>query len=522
MKEITSEKRDHFIKRAVEWTHMWAHNSSDEAIVANAQNMVVNDHPELFVGKLNEAMEFVNSIVVDPASAVKKNDEVREYDSFIEKMASTVLSNLSPFMIETKYEKEPEPVVNEVPAYEETVEVNNQATDSDNNMAKIDFGFGTAFDPDQINKEMAEQFDPSNPARAFLQQPTEFQQPMPQAIPQQPIINQMMPPMGFVNPMMPQQLMMHPQGVCADPNCACHQANPQPVIHKVDETPKPKKMPPAEDKVDHNLENIQINDLKKPPIVKQQPEIIQPLEPVPPTNNTVQNMYDNTEIANKYTKIPLLEIQGIANQNACSVKFEEYPAEGIISVATFDHMVGQPVPQKSFCIDTGMIIDKRAKLIMTNPVFTQEVMLEQAPMYELTVSTSGGNKKGLDAKLINDIFTAGYLNVTKKEMYSENYKALNQKLALITLPTKGLNKEERNSLQDYVVKMDQEGYLDKAIQMAPGSRFVFIAKQLNKNALADFVLINQGVPRFYGTEPLQVLPVIIESKSGKIEIRTQQ
>ena len=521
MKEITSEKRDHFIQRAVEWNYMWSHNKSDEAIVADAQNMLVTDHPELFAGKIGEAMSFVNSMIVDPASAVKKDDEVREYDSFIKKMAETVLTNMSPFMIETKYEKEPEPVVDEVPAYEETVEVDNNATDSDNNMAKIDFGFGTAFDPDQINKEMAEQFDPSNPARAFLQQPEDILQPMPQMVPQQA---PMMPPMGFVNPMMvPQQpVMMHPQGVCADPNCACHHANPQPVIHKVDETPKPKKTPPAEDKVDHNLEKIQINDLKKPPIVKQAPEIIQPLEPAPPVNNTVQNMYDNTEIANKYTKIPLLEIQAIANQNACSVKLEEYPAEGIISVATFDHVVNQPVPQKSFCIDTGMIIDKRAKLIMTNPVFNQEVMLEQAPMYELTVSSSGGNKKGLDAKLITDIFTAGYLNITKKEMYSENYKALNQKLALITLPTKGLNKEERNALQDYIVKMDQEGYLDKAIQMAPGSRFVFIAKQLNKTALADFILVNQGVPRFYGTEPLKVLPVIIESKSGKIDIRTQQ
>ena len=510
MKEITSEKRDHFIKRAVEWNYMWSQNHSDEAIVSDAQNMVVNDHPELFVGKLNEAMNFVKSAVVDPASEVKKNDEVREYDSFVEKIASAVLSNLSPFMIETKYEKEPEPVVDEVPAYEETeqtVEVNNQATDSDNNMAKIDFGFGTTFDPDQINKEMAEQFDPSNPARAFLQQPAEFQQPIPQMIPEQ------QPPV-FFNPMMIFQPMANPVPQQPAP------IPPQPVIHKVDEAPKPKKAPPAEDKVDHDLEKIQIDNLKKPPIVKQQPEIIKSLEPVAPVDNTVVNMYDNTEIANKYTKIPLLEIQAIANMNACSVKFEEYPHEGIISVATFDHMVGQPVAPKSFCIDTGMIIDKRAKLIGTNPVFNAETMLEQAPMYELFTSASNGNKKVLDTKMINDIFVAGLLNVTKKEMYSESYKALNMKLALITLPTKGLNKEERNSLQDYVVKMDQDGYLDKAIQMAPGSRFVFVAKQLAKNALADFILVNQGVPRFYGTEPLKVMPVIIESKAGKITIRT--
>lgn len=513
MKEITTERMNSTVWLMTSGYYSFNSNATVGTIAKKASKMVVDNYPEFFGNNLERVQKHIEDKDMT-VSFIDKDENgnypIRDARDVIEAAASVVREDLAKFFIDPDAPVEDHPT--EDVHEEQTVEVDNQATDSDNNMAKIDFGFGTPFDPEQINKEMAEQFDPSNPARAFIQKPTEFQQPIPQVIPEQ---------YGYYNPpVYNQQPIVNPNPNYNPQQAVPNYAPPQPVIHKVDEAPKPKKAPPAEDKVDHNLEKIQIDGLKKPPVVKQQPEIIQTLEPAAPVDNTVVNMYDNSEIANKYTKIPLLEIQAIANLNSCSVKFEEYPHEGIIAVSTFDHMVGQPVAPKSFCIDTGMIIDKRAKLIATNPVFNAETMLEQAPMYELFTNSSNGNKKVLDTKMINDFFVAGVLNVTKKEMYSESYKALNMKLALITLPTKGLNKEERNSLQDYIVKMDQDGYFDKAIQMAPGSRFVFVAKQLAKNALADFILINQGVPRFYGTEPLKVMPVIIESKAGKISIRT--
>lgn len=515
-KDISVERRNSTVWLMTSGYYSFNSNATVGTIAKKAAKMVVDNYPEFFGDNLEKAQKYIEDKDMS-VSYIDKDENgkypKREAKDVIDAAASVVREDLARFFTDSNTIEDNH--IDNPP--EQTVEVDNQATDSDNNMAKIDFGFGTPFDPDQINKEMAEQFDPSNPARAFLQQTPEFQQPISQVIPEQPSMDYYVQSPYQCQPQQP--VMQQPL------NYNPHQVIPnytpsQPVIHKVDEAPKPKKTPPAEDKVDHNLEKIQIDDLKKPPVVKQQPEIIKPLEPVAPIDNSVTNMYDNTEIANKYTKIPLLEIQAIANLNSCSVKFEEYPHEGIISVATFDHMVGQPVAPKSFCIDTGMIIDKRAKLIATNPVFNADLMLEQAPIYELFSSAPNNNKKVLDTKMINDIFVAGLLNVTKKEMYSEHYKALNMKLALITLPTKGLNKEERNSLQDYIVKMDHDGYFDKAIQMAPGSRFVFIVKQLAKNALADFVLVNQGVPRFYGTEPLNVIPVIIESKAGKISIRT--
>ena len=516
-REITTERINDTVWMMTSGYYSFNANATVGTIAKKAAKMVIDNYPDFFGNNLEKAQKYIEDKDMT-VSFIDKDENgnypKREAKDVIDAAVSVVKEDLARFFIdpEAPIEEKNEEVS------EQNVEVDNNATDSDNNMAKIDFGFGTPFNPEEINKEMAEQFDPSNPARVFLQQTSEFQQPMPQVMPEQP-------PMGYYGHSPYQPMYSQQPVIQQNPNYNPQQVAPnytpsQSVIHKVDEAPKPKKAPPAEDKVEHNLEKIQIDNLKKPPVVKQQPEIIQLLEPVAPVDNTVTNMYDNTEIANKYTKIPLLEIQAIANLNSCSVKFEEYPHEGIISVSTFDHMVGQPVAPKSFCIDTGMIIDKRAKLIGTNPVFNAELMLEQAPIYELFSNSPNSNKKVLDTKMINDIFVAGLLNVTKKEMYSENYKALNMKLALITLPTKGLNKEERNSLQDYIVKMDQDGYLDKAIQMAPGSRFVFVAKQLAKNALADFILVNQGVPRFYGTEPLKVMPIIIESKAGKISIRT--
>ena len=91
---------------------------------------------------------------------------------------------------------------------------------------------------------------------------------------------------------------------------------------------------------------------------------------------------------------------------------------------------------------------------------------------------------------------------------------------MISLPTKGLNKEERNALQSFIVKMDQDGYLDKAISMAPGSRFTFLNSVIDKQNLGTFVLVNERVPLFYGTKALNVTPVIIESNNGKVTIRS--
>lgn len=292
-------------------------------------------------------------------------------------------------------------------------------------------------------------------------------------------------------------------------------------IHKVDEPPKAPKPVIPEDNVQSNLNQVNFGGLMKPAPIQQVPEVIghkltNPEMVVPVT----ENICNNDIIIGKFPKIPLKGIEQIANANGVSVLFEEYPWTNLISVTALDAF-GQAVAPKCFVIDTGMIIDPRAKLIATNPKINPNVPLEFAQMFELfVIDTKNHNRKLLDEKLINDIFIGGLLNISKKEMYSAEYKKLNSKVALITMPTKGITKEMRNALQEYLMKMDEHGDFDKAISMSPnGCRFVFNTDRLDRDHLSDFSMINEGVPLFYGTPAPVVNPTIIESKDGKVSIR---
>lgn len=292
-------------------------------------------------------------------------------------------------------------------------------------------------------------------------------------------------------------------------------------IHKVDEPPKAPKPVIPEDNVQSNLNQVNFGGLMKPAPIQQVPDVIghkltNPEMVVPVT----ENICNNDVIISKFPKIPLKQIEQIANTNGVSVLFEEYPWSNLISVTALDAF-GQVVAPKCFVIDTGMIIDPRAKLIATNPKINPNVPLELAQMFELfVIDTKNHNRKLLDEKLINDIFIGGLLNISKKEMYSAEYKKLNTKVALITMPTKGITKEMRNALQEYLMKMDEHGDFDKAIAMSPnGCRFLFNTDRLDRDHLSDFTMINEGVPLFYGTRAPAVNPTIIESKDGKVSIR---
>lgn len=340
---------------------------------------------------------------------------------------------------------------------------------------------------EDINSTPADQeanFDPSNPALGYFQQFPTMAAPQP-AIQQYP-----------VNPM-----FAHP-------------------IHRVDEPPKTPKPIPPEDKVQSDLSQVNFSGLMKPAPINQVPDVISHRLANPEmTTPITENFCNNEVIINKFPKIPLKRIEQIANQNGVSVLFEEYPWVNLVSVTALD-AYGQIIAPMCFVIDTGAIIDPRAKVIATNPKVNQNQPLELAPIYELfVIDTKNHNRKILDEKLISDIFAAGILNISKKEMYSTEYKELNTKIALITMPTKGITKEMRNALQDYLMKMDKNGDFDKAISMSPGCRFVFKSEQLNREHLSDFIMINEGVPKFYGTQAPMVNPVIIESKDGKVTIR---
>ena len=394
---------------------------------------------------------------------------------------------------------------------------------------------GAVIDPNKINQGIAEEVDPSNPARVLIQQSQ--QPPIPNiAGGQQPVFNQqaqMMPAdMGVFTPGTTQQ-QMGKICSCGDPNCpgghgdiVIPMGDKIRVLHRIDEKPKEKPPVAKHDNVDVKLKDVDMTKgmvASKPKTTK--PEFIEPLPQGEPINPALEkNAVDNSPLIAKVDKVPLDMIQKVANDNGHSVAFYEYPNEGIISVITYG-INGNAVYPKSFCIDLGHVIDARVKLITNCPILPNNdpyaQMIEFGKFYELFVIDPKSHKKVLDTQLLNDMFSAGYMNIKKRPMYTDEYLALNRKLALISIPTKGLNKEQRNAVQTFLIdSLDKTGYLDLAISKTPnGCRFVFLDKELNKKNLANFTLINEGVPKFYGTQAQPVVPTVIKVTNGVVTVK---
>lgn len=393
---------------------------------------------------------------------------------------------------------------------------------------------GAVIDPNKINQGIAEEVDPSNPARVLIQQ--NQQPPIPNITGgQQPVFNQqaqMLPmDMGVFTPGTQQQA--NNVCSCGDPNCpgghgdiVIPMGDKIRVLHRIDEKPKEKPPVAKPDNVDVELKDVDMTKgmvASKPKAIK--PEFIEPMPQGEPINHALEkNAVDNTPLIAKVDKVPLDMIQKIANDNGHSVAFYEYPNEGIISVITYG-INGNAVYPKSFCIDLGHVIDARVKLITNCPILPNNdpyaQMIEFGKFYELFVIDPKSHKKVLDTQLLNDMFSAGYMNLKKRPMYTDEYLALNRKLALISIPTKGLNKEQRNAVQSFLIdSLDKTGYLDLAISKTPnGCRFVFLDKELNKKNLANFTLINEGVPKFYGTQAQPVVPTVIKVTNGVVTVK---
>lgn len=435
------------------------------------EKRIQRDYPQMFI----EDDEEPTPILMLPASSIQTGE-----------------------VIDAEYEV----IQDIIPDPTEEVEVSSETPDSQSatmrtpqDPDKIELAGGITIDMGQMNQDP---IDPSNPSRIALQQRR----------------------MGMVN-QDGSPSIIQPMPIPGPVQPVIYGAPP---IHKIDEQPKVK---PQVADVDHveakGFDHIDISGLKEPPAVYVKPETI---KDVPPDNTTPQevqrvekNAFDNSEAFNKFPKLCLDVIQGIANANNHHVRIWEYPAEGIISVVT--HNADMSICEaKSFCIDSGNIIDPRIKLIVAVPALNAESILEFGQMFEVFSQGKELNRKAFDTKLFEDIFFAGVDNIGKKPMYTERYMALNRKLMLISLPTRKINKEQRNALQNYILKMDEDGYFDKALSIAPGSRFAFVEKVLDPNHLSKFSLVNDGIQPFYGIDPYPgIQPVIIQSDENGIIIK---
>lgn len=288
--------------------------------------------------------------------------------------------------------------------------------------------------------------------------------------------------------------------------------------HKVDNpqpaTPKPVKA--KEEKVEIDLDNMEKIDIEPIP-KKEMPEVI--TNEIPKAERVEKEpekpMFDNTALFEKYRY--LADIESIALENGVQLRMFERPGingnpSGLLTIVAY---TGDPAVEnrfKSFTIDTGMIIDKRAK------VFPGVVPsgYENMQAYAVLVSHHEENPDGgkpkikneINRKLFEDIFKGGVEMLDpKKGLYTPNFLELNKRIALITMPTRNMNSNTRKAIRDRLMDAMKKGVFDKALSYDPNSRFVF--KSYDKKS-GLFVLSNEHVPKMFG-EPC--------TSTKKIEIR---
>lgn len=337
--------------------------------------------------------------------------------------------------------------------------------------------------------------------------------PQGQPIPQQPGFGTpQVPPEYIQNPMLYYQYLqqMAAQQQAA-PGFGRHKAdNPQP--------PKPQVQKAEADNVQMDgLNQVHAADVVPPPPPKEWPQAVSNPLPQPPAEETVQEVkFDNTPVTSQHNLRYMAEIEKIALELGYQVQMVPRAApngnpDGLITVVTYQNGNPHPIPQKGFTIDTGFIIDRRAKMFPA----VINYGYESVPAYQVLIPDSDSSKKNkmtINRKLFEDFFKGGVQMLDeRKSMYSPEFRELNAIVSLITMPTNNMNRETRKSTQNRLVKAMQAGVFAQAKQKDQGSRFMF--KSYDKKT-GEFVLTNVGVPIAYDGPIVSSIPIEIHFESG--------
>lgn len=298
--------------------------------------------------------------------------------------------------------------------------------------------------------------------------------------------------------------------------------------HKVDNPPPAKKEVKKADADDVNvdlsaLHGVETNPPKAP---KQWPDSVSnqlpnpgPIEKAPTTP-----VFDNTAVTSRPNCRYLAEIEKLALE--CGVQIQMLQRvgvngadSGLISCVVYTPESDKPNPYKGFTIDTGMIIDKRAKVFPA--ILTTGY--EDVPAFPVLIpdpnNKDGGKTKNiLNAQLFRDIFTGGVQMLNNREsMYTPDFMELNKCIALITMPTQNMNKETRKAIQNRLMAAMKAGVFKAVHKADEYSRFIF--KHYDKKD-QSFVLTNAGVPyRFGGVPQHQKNIEIVFASDGKTRIK---
>ena len=286
--------------------------------------------------------------------------------------------------------------------------------------------------------------------------------------------------------------------------------------HKVDNPPKPKpEVKKAEaDKVDVDLSLMEKPDMKDP-VIRKVPDVVQDL-PKAEAAPTPEAKFDNEALIKEYKYLG--DIERVARECGAQVKFDMRPGSngkpsGLITCLTFTaNDVNRPNPFKSFTIDTGKIIDRRAKILIGDPT---TMAYEDMQMYLILVSPKDSDDRSksknnvFNEKLFKDIFVGGYQALEPSKMYTKDLLELNKYVALITMPTNNMNSDSRKAVRNRLLAAMKADVFKKALERDPKARFRF--GNYDKKTM-EFVLTTAGTPyRFCGP--------CLATKSIKLEFK---
>lgn len=246
-------------------------------------------------------------------------------------------------------------------------------------------------------------------------------------------------------------------------------------------------------------------DIQAEPYVKpekEKPGIIQDIRPSQEKAVPFENKFrkENAEMIKKYNYLGT--VQAVAEQCEMHVRFYTSDVKGLIACETYVNGSMRINKYKCFLIDTGYVFDGRAKVFLQRP--DQPLDLENAPAYALFINNNGGNKNGkIDEDLLRKIFTGGHDMVIgeKKDLFSPEYRKLNEYVVLASLGSKAKNAEERKPARDMLFKMMRGGYFS-FIKESVGFDVRFQVTQV----CPEIVLESEGVPMKYGYPATNQVP----------------
>lgn len=288
--------------------------------------------------------------------------------------------------------------------------------------------------------------------------------------------------------------------------------------HKID-NPSTKK--PIVEKAKPDNITVDIEGLEIPvedPVVKEMPDII---SSVPARTESIEEViipkFDNSYITSKYRY--MADIEKLALDMGIQILMQPRQGSngqecGLINCIVYTPESPNPNVAKGFTIDTGCIIDRRAKMFPT----IIPAGYEDVPAYPVLVPKDGDkhgkSKNVLNEQLFRDMLVGGVLMLDKnKSMYTKDFMQLNKCVALITMPTNNMNKETRVAVRERLMAAMKDGVFAAIHEKDSKSRFMF--KSYSKKD-QSFVLTNEGVPFRYCDICRSINPIeIVFDADGK-------